>query len=188
MNRIKPLHKKSLLRHHVILVTAVVALVIAGWGAFAIQRTSSGIDSPPTPTDGSNPVDLKPPTKEESAEANAKKAEIVASNPQLSGTSNGDKNLAPKSTVISLNITAATASQVKAYISGVFEDNGTCTATITQGPQVYTKSSAGFKNVSYTQCTPIYWNSPLSSGNWNLTVVYKSPSTETSKTMNVTVQ
>lgn len=67
---------------------------------------------------------------------------------------------------------------IRAYISDVFEDTGTCTAQLTgPGGAVVTKSSSGLENVSYTSCAPLtIQDSLLGTGaKWSLVVKYLSP-------------
>jgi hypothetical protein len=64
---------------------------------------------------------------------------------------------------------------INAFVTGVFEDDGTCTATLTQGAQTITRTSVGFKNASYTQCTPINLSAAnLGTSPWSVVVSYSS--------------
>ncbi len=76
-------------------------------------------------------------------------------------------------------ITAQSSSSVNAYVSGVIEDGGACTATFTKDGSNFSNSSASIANVSYTQCAPIRPDTnKLSSGTWKVTVSYKSETAE----------
>lgn len=129
------------------------------------------------------PVNLSPPTKEEKNQNDTYKDAIV--NDGKPPTNTGTGTTGKKSSAVF--ITSASASGVNAYVTGVFEDGGTCTATATQGSQVITKTSTGFQNVSYTQCAPISWDTALTSGTWNVTVSYTSSTTSSSQSTIVEV-
>lgn len=76
-------------------------------------------------------------------------------------------------TQIGVVITAATNEHIYAYITGVMEEGGTCTATLTKDHQVITKTSIGFTNVSTTNCAPIQ-TMLTDGGKWELTLEYSS--------------
>lgn len=124
-------------------------------------------------------VTLSPPTQEEKKQTDVYKNAIV--NDSKATPSASSKKT---STVF---ISSASASGVNAYVTGVFEDDGTCTVTATQGSQVFTKSSAGFQNVSYTQCAPISWDAALGSGSWGIVVTYSSSTTNSSQSINIQI-
>lgn len=115
-------------------------------------------------------VNTQPATEQEKAEAEQNKDRIASTN---QSTNTGQKKtVKPVITDISNNT-------VRAYVSGVFEDGGTCTATFTKGGKTLTKTSSGFENVSYTQCGPInYEDGFLSPGKWSVTVKYNSATAE----------
>ena len=72
-----------------------------------------------------------------------------------------------------------TSGSVNAYVSGIFEEGGTCTAVFNNDAITNTKTSTGFRNVSYTQCAPINIESGfLSAGTWTVTVKYSSEKSE----------
>lgn len=121
-------------------------------------------------------INYGPPTDEEKQAGDNKKQEIVN---QQSQSNNSSTNSGQKKQV-TLTITSASASGVSAYITGIFEEGGGCTATFTKGNEVVTKTSGGFGNASYTQCAP-FQVSPSdfpSKGSWTLTVNYSSATAE----------
>lgn len=76
-------------------------------------------------------------------------------------------------------ITEATRSSIKAYVLGIFEEGGTCTATFASGSKTLIKTSEGFQNASYTQCAPIAIEEGfLDSSSWSVTVSYSSATSE----------
>ena len=168
--------RKKIDRRTVLLVAG--ALLTISLVGFAIARRDNNTDQGPiNGTSGS----LAPATTEEKQEAENRKDQIAQEqNNQSSSSTSGIKNV----TVV---ITEANSTSVKGYIQGVFEDGGTCTATATKNSQTITKTSSGSDNVSYTQCTPINWSSPLSTGSWTINLAYKSAAVQgnTGKTIEV---
>lgn len=165
-------------RKRTIAIIAAVVL-IAGAGAFALYRHNNPTSV--TTPDGEK-VKLTKATDEEKKQSEDNKSEIVKREEaikQAGASSSGT----PSSVVI----TEASNAGVRAYVNGVFEEGGTCTATA-QGPGSASGSSVGFQNVSYTQCPFIEWNSPLSPGTWNITVSYKSAATSSTQTTTIEVK
>lgn len=181
-----PRFKLSLSRRSsVILVIAV--LVLAGGGAYALHRWRVDHVPPPTITgkDGKK-ITLAPPTKDEKKAVEDHKSDLVKQQSADNNTSSG--SVASNVVITSPSSANPLATGVRAYVNGVFEETGTCTATATQGATSVTKTSAGFENVSYTQCAPIDWDSPLGSGKWTITVSYKSPATSSSQSVTIEVK
>ena len=130
-----------------------------------------------TTADGKK-VNLSPPTTNDKQSNDANKEAIVNRDNNLS---NPSQPTIPASVII----TEATSTSVKAYVQGVYEDGGNCSATATQGTQVITAASIGFKNVSYTQCAPLNWQRALGAGTWSIKLTYKSGDAEASATKTV---
>jgi hypothetical protein len=156
----------------------VAILLIVGIGVFAYTHYSKKKPIPTT-ADGQT-VNLEPATPTERSETDTHKENIANDSKQ---NTSGEP-----STSASLVITSASMSGVRAYINGVFEENGVCTATATQGQTTYLKTSSGFQNVSYTQCAPIDWNTPLTTGTWQINVSYKSPTAAASQSKVIEVK
>lgn len=79
---------------------------------------------------------------------------------------------------------------VNAYMPNVYEDNGTCTLTLTKGSNKVVKSVTGFKNVRNTSCQPfnVERSELASSGEWTAVVAYSSPSANGSSQTKINVQ
>ena len=124
-------------------------------------------------TPSSSPyVNLNPPTEEEKQQAEDHKKDL--SNPPTSKpptTPSGKTQVTPV-------ITSATQNEVRAFVQGVIEDGGTCSAILTKGPSSITKTSSGIANVSYTTCQPIDISGSLTKGTWTLKVSYSSAKAE----------
>jgi cytoskeletal protein RodZ len=161
----------------VILLVVLVALL--GVGAFALNKSGDNknpTDNSPTasPTqhapNGASP-NLSPSTSQDQQYSDSRK-DAIAQQQNSSGSAQG--NDSGKSAVI----TDAGNNAVHALVSGVVENNGTCTFVFTQGANTVTKTSTGVANVSTTICALV---SPdptpstfLSKGNWNVALSYTS--------------
>lgn len=76
--------------------------------------------------------------------------------------------------------------EVRAFVSGIIEGNGTCTAALSKETLSVTETSPAFIDATTTQCEPILINrSRLSSGEWKVTVHYESPKSEGNSQENV---
>lgn len=117
-------------------------------------------------------TNLDPPTEQEKKETEAHKDELVR---QAQEEKNQAKQTGKKQ--VSVVVTNATASSINSYVSGVVEENGTCTATMTQGSTVVTRTSQGFSNVGVTNCAPINPQLP-NGGDWSLVLSYSSANAE----------
>lgn len=80
--------------------------------------------------------------------------------------------------------------EIRAFTNNVIEGTGTCIATVAKGNTNITAQSKAFIDVSSTICEPIKVSkSQLSAGAWDITVRYKSPTSDgTSGTERITIQ
>ena len=169
------LKKQSLLnRHKKLLVTGVtLVFLFGGLGVWYLQSQNN--DSPAPTPNGQQTINYAPATESEKKENQSNKDRIVEE--QQNQTSD-PTNPSQKKTV-SPTITNASMSGINAYVSGIFEEGGNCTATFTKDAMTLTKSSIGFQNASYTQCAPIDISGGfLSSGKWSVKVTYSSAQAE----------
>lgn len=142
-------------------VLSLIVLLAVGLGLVLLAKDST--DKP----SGQTAV-----TEQEKKETEQHKENLPDAN--SSPSSNASGNSEQKKTV-KPTITDTSNNSIKSYVSGIFEDGGTCTATFTQAGRTLTKSSTGFENVSYTQCAPIDFEAGfLSTGKWSVTVKYSS--------------
>lgn len=165
------------------LLSLAVVLVILVVGVLVYSKLK---DNTPASTTSGNKSGQEStgslPTAEEKQAGDTRKNQIVdEQKDQTSSQNSGTKN-------VSVIITGATSTDVRGYTSGVFEDGGICTATATRGSQAITKTSAGSKNVSYTSCSPIYWDSPLGNGSWIINLSYKSTTAQGSTSQTIEVK
>lgn len=156
-------------------IIAAIAILVAGGIVFAYRSKNESSKTPDaTPvSQQSNPnINLEPATDQEKQATEQHKNDLAQQTPPNTNTTpSGQKKQ------VSVVITSATSTSLNAYISGVLEDSGTCTLTLTRGSQTVTKSSPGFGNVNTTNCTPINYDT-LSTGTWTATLTYTSPTAE----------
>lgn len=130
-------------------------------------------------------IDYGPPTDEEVEHSqDAKKDMLEEDQNNTTGNESGNENTTSlkkvsvgvsHSDVINGNV------EIRAFISGVIEGTGTCSATLTQsGAKSVTRSSKAFVDASTSQCAPILipLNEFEKTGSWSLVVTYKSPSSQ----------
>lgn len=152
----------------------VVALLLLAGGAWVLKAYNKPDKTDNTASDGSY-INLSPATNEEKQETEAHKNEL-SQPPSSTPTANGKKQITPI-------ITSATQDQISAYVAGIFEDGGICTATLTKGSKTVTKTSEGFRNVSYTSCAPINISGSVTEkGTWNVIVSYDSATAQGTST------
>jgi hypothetical protein len=189
MARTKKKHFLSLLKSRAGLsIALVVVLFLIGGGVWALRddsqepaATGTTGTKLPEPEAEKPYVNLNAPTKTDKQETDAHKDELTnQQNKPTTNPSTGKKDV----TVI---VTSADQSYVRAYAQGIVEDNGACTATITKGSQTYTQTSQGFSNVSQTNCAIDVSSLQLGSSGWSVVVSYSS-ATSSGKSQSYTVQ
>ncbi len=165
-------NKKSKL---IIISLSITALIVAVGGYYL--KFGSNSDKAPPPITRPNGVNLNPPTKQEQKAGNEAKQ-------RLKDREEAIKNLPPtaagsKKSVAPFIVYAGQSGdqvEVRAYLTGVFEDGGTCTAVFTKDYATITKPSTARRNVSTVDCAPITAGSSefLPKGTWNVRVAYDS--------------
>lgn len=158
-------------RKSIIFIVISFVLITIGCGYFyAAKMISNNSTSEGT-------IRYEAATKIEKQEAENNKNNIVKSQ-QNKNNNPSSPNTSTQKQTVKPTITNTNGS-INAYVSGIFESGGTCTATFTKGSTTLTKTSAGFENVSYTQCTPINIDSSfLESGSWTVFIKYNSEKSE----------
>ena len=159
-------------RYKKFIVGLVFVLLLVGSLVFIYKYKNS--DSRSSPSDTGQTVRYAPATTAEKKETEDNKDRIVKLETQ---TKNSPSSMVGKAAV-KPTITNTTGS-INAYISGILEKDGTCTAVFIKGSIQLTKTAAGFQNVSYTQCAPIELEPGfLSDGSWTVLVKYNSDKSE----------
>lgn len=150
------------------LMSVIVAVLLITSGVFAFSKLTD--DKPPvtktdtTSTDSRTKLNLNPATKEEKNAARDKPTEVQ----QNSNTDSSKTQVTPI-------ITNADTQETRAYVPGIIEEGGTCTATYTHGADVITATSSGSSNVNHTICGAMTLSGPVNiSGTWSVTVSYSS--------------
>ncbi len=150
-----------------------VALVLAGGLVWFINRKPTINTSTVTPASniGTDGVNYNPPTEQDIKEAEQNKEKL------------GNKDTPPTTTPSNTaNIVITYAGQydqdveVAFYVSNVYEDDGTCSVTLTNGSLSVTKDTKGFKDVRTTVCPPIVIPRAEfpTAGQWTAVVSYTS--------------
>jgi hypothetical protein len=159
---------KKLTSKKSIAIMIVLLLVIGGGLYWGLSSKNSNSAQERAIKASHEDINFDPPTKEEEKATEDHKTDLPDNTATPPAPATGKKEVKP---VIS-NLEAAT---INAYVPGVFEDNGTCTATYSMGGQIKTQTTTGFKNASYTQCPPFNPSAlNLAPGVWSVTVDYSS--------------
>ena len=168
---------KSLKKRGLIISLLLILLVISGvvWN---IKYKNSSTKQTTTPhntnSSGNKPsINYNPPTQADIQQTDELKNSVTNPPKVVTTTDNSKKKVTPM-------ISNADSKHVSAYVLGVFEEGGTCTATVTQGSLIFSRTSKGFENSSYTQCTPIDISTGgiIETQKWSLTVSYNSSTAE----------
>lgn len=171
--------KKSRLRRKKLLIITVIVVIFGVAGGYVLWRRHH---RPVVPVTGVPTINYAPATPAEKNETEDTKSKIVTDQNNAASSNTGTAAASKKA--VTPTITEASKNSVKAYVTGIFEENGTCVATFTKGSTTLTKSSTGFQNVSYTQCAPMTLESGfLSTGSWSVSVHYASAAAEGSSTV-----
>lgn len=163
-SKINKLSKKAVL----IALMAVIIILAAS----IIYKNYYDRSSKSTPEPAST-INLDPPTEQELSETAAHKEKLA--NESTTDNAATDTGQYGKTKVTPV-ITSVNQDELRAYISGTFEDGGTCIATFKQGTLSFTKQSTGFANVNTTNCSVIKLDRSdfANSGEWAVTVEYTS--------------
>lgn len=162
-----------------LLVTVIFAVTMSLFIGFKLYNSLNN--------NGDIKTQFSPPTQQEKDETDNYKKDLldkrINNQDKLQLQSNSEGKL-----IVTPTITSFNKSEIRAFIKGIAEENGTCTATAEKASQLYSGRGSGFINVSYTQCSPISWNSQLSPGTWKVTYSYKSSTAEGYTTQSIEVK
>lgn len=166
-------NKKS---QKIALISAAVVVAISGVG-YAVYRAR---DNKTAQNTDNSTINQAPATEEEKQQAEDNKDRIAADidkNKSENQSQNGTQAPTKSNGAVTITYAGQYGDQVEigAFMSNVFEDGGTCKATLTNGGTTITKETKGFKDVSSTTCTPfIIPGNELSAGSWKIKVQYSS--------------
>lgn len=153
---------------------AVAVLIILAGATYALVHNpkptpASDISTTQSTKNNGPKVNLNPGTPQEKQSTEDAKKNPTPTTPAPT-TPSGKQQIYPV-------ITSVTSTEVDAYVSGIGEDGGICTATATKSSQTpRTATSTGFANASTTNCMPIPLALP--STGWSVVVTYSSASYE----------
>lgn len=183
--KVSMINIKKALKNRVVIILAVLSL--AAIIAIPVWRNASDSSRDANETAPTNTVDYEPPSESEQSagdkqkETNIKKDEAIKESPDTSQTA---------------NVVIVDASQygdtveVRAFVSNIYEDAGTCQLTFTQGSTTVTHSKTAFKDATTTQCGT--FEVPRSEfpagGEWNVQVTYNSNATSGQATQKITLR
>lgn len=168
---------KYLKKHrNVAIILFVVAIcVVCGFILYA-RNTNDTLQTTPS----GQKINLNDPTKEEKDTGNKIKSEIVDKEASQNNTSkvsaSGKNSVMP---TITYADQYSGKVEVGAFISGIFEDGGTCTLRLQKEGAVQTTSVSAIKGATSVNCPVMLVDrSSLSPGIWSATVSYSSQSSE----------
>lgn len=141
-----------------------------------IKKEHRKINAPSTPSVTTDGINYAPPTAEDKKNVEQNKENIVANEQNReSGSSNSSrKNVKP---TITYADQYGQSVEVGAFVSGIFEDGGTCKAIFTHDGSSFSKNVQAVKNANSVNCPVMSAGvSEFSQkGTWSVTVSYDSP-------------
>lgn len=167
------INQKRPIKKSVIIIAALVILLLGAGTYFALAWSNA-----PEPNRSSGTInDPTPPTDEEKTSGDIKKDEIIEQQNNTSETGNTAKVVITDANTYA-EPDGSSVVEVRAFISNRIDKTGTCTATITKGSEVVTRTKASTPDASTTQCgTFSFPRSEFNeTGTWNVTVSYNSGS------------
>lgn len=174
----------------IIWAVALVILIIASLFAYTTLRHRSSVNTAKVsgPT-----INYSEATPNEKKESEARKDAIVESKNKQKDAGNptsgsqGKKAVTP---VITLARFSDGAAEIRAFVPGIYENDGTCTLTLSQNDKIITRQAAAIANASTTDCQQFLVNRSdfPSGGTWSVAVAYSSSASEGKSTQNSTVE
>ena len=154
---------------------------ISGWFSQSSENTAS--DNNSADSNGSGDSDSNLPDNDSDGTS--------GNNGSSDGSSSSSNNGAQQANVIINDASQYDSNvEVRSYVEGIVETNGTCTITFKKGSQLVTKTTEPLTNPTYTTCAAI--SVPVSEfpskGTWQVTVDYSSTNHKGSATKNVEVK
>lgn len=180
--RQKSTKNKLITPKKILFLSVIILLVFGGFFGYRHFSSKSKTDKPATTSQQQQEqkIDLTPPTQEDTEAVNQHKDEISKNNQSTSSQNSGQK---------SVSIVVVDASQydqqieVRAFVSGVVENGGTCTYVFTNSTTTLTKQTKAAADATTTRCPTLNISrSEFSAGNWSVTVSYKSTTAQGTST------
>ncbi len=167
-------------RRRIILIASGVVLLAALITTGVLEKTGHiHLFETKKPAKHTSPGDINygPPTKQDEKQVGDNKQAIVKQQEAQQHTPPPSPQPAAKKPV-KPDIVYAGNGDVRAHVTGVIEDGGTCTAVFTSGGNRVTKSSTGFADATTTTCLPISYSGSAVQPGWSVTVQYDSASSQ----------
>lgn len=168
--------KNTLNKTNAVLLLCVILLVVSGLYFFVLQKNATTNST--TDTEQKDPVgfvNLNPPTESEEKSGDQAKLEAIAAEnrrntPKQPGTITANPNITYAGVY-------GTQVEVGAYVSGVFEQGGTCTLTASSASESKTVEVGAVKSANSVDCPVMKLDkTSLPAGSWSITVSYASGS------------
>lgn len=133
------------------------------------NEASKPTNQPTSSADGD--INFSAPSEEDNKNTEARKQEIIEKSQNPSANPSG-ANVQP---IITYSEKYGNDVETAAYVQGVSEEGGTCTATYSKNGQSKEAKVTAFANSGATNCPPMIISaSSLGSGTWQVKVTYKS--------------
>lgn len=169
------------------IIIVMVALVVSGILFLVLKRDSGGLDDT-----GLTTINYSPPTEEERKAGNEQKQANEDRNRQIEEQNQNHTDKKQVKPFLSYwgQDSDSRSIEVNGYITGIYEDGGTCTLTARKDQQEVTTSRKAIKDAKTTTCGLLeIARDKLTPGNWSVAVTYNSSTaTGTSDTVNVEVK
>ncbi len=160
-------------KHQTIILAFIILTVLLGLVFVAFNRNSPKPDAKNQTTGStSSPINYNPPSAEEKKASDDQKQSNVARTKTDASPTVDDS----AAVVISDASQYDDVVEVRAYITSLYDEAGTCTATFTKDGQTVSVENPAFKDAKTTQCGAlnIARQKFSSGGNWQLSVTYTS--------------
>lgn len=159
-------------------IIILLALLTTGWLTYAYRQHTWPYSSPQSDNTSDSTINYSSPTNQEVDEGQdaKRRASDSATNDGAPPSDASKDSKRSVSVGVSYAGVVDNKLEVRAFVDGVIEGNGTCTAIMTNGSQSLSKSAPAFIDASSSICEPIQQDtSGLTPGQWQVTVKYTSP-------------
>lgn len=168
-------NKKRYLAALIFAICIVILAITLYFARFIKSPNNSSLNKPSQETNATDtPINLNPPTNQDKQAVDQTKKNIAENQNQSSSMDNqGRIKVSPLIT----SVDSTSDNQVRVYgsISGIVEDNGSCTFIFTKDSSTLTKVTNAVADATTTRCIPLsFAKSELENGPWNVNLTYLS--------------
>ena len=170
-----------------ILLISIIIVVAVGFFVYVAYAQQNKDNTKPR-----KPITYSGPTEQDKKDAEDENS--PASTRENIESSNTNSTSASKKQVTPIITNASQSGQqvtINSYVSGIFEDGGTCVMKAAKGNNSFSRSVSAFADATTTSCSPLFIESSSFSekGDWTITISYSSKTAEgTSATKTVTIK